>query len=355
MATMTSARRSRPRVLVVTSALDAVGGIPRYCRALIDAVSDTADVRVLDLRLSGSLAAQGRAFGRAVAALVRQRPDLVILGHVGLGPIGLAWRCVGGRYVVIAYGLEVWGPPSRRLHESLRRAHSVWPISSWTRTEVTRTAPSTRIGPVLGGSIGDVFFQTHEHAAGPFRILFVATPADRPHKGLDTLVAAGQLVAKDHRIEIRVVGSESANGALNGYLNEHDRAGVVRFLGPLDDADLLAEYRRASAVVQVSNFRRGRDPQGEGLGLVTLEAGAAGTPAVVGSQGGSIDAVVAGKSGFVIEPGEPEELAQALCRMARDPETTARMGAAASEFVRTTHSASAFRRRVQSGLTEALG
>lgn len=348
-------RRVKPRLLFLTSALDAVGGIPSYSRALVDALSLAAEVEVLDLRLTGGLARQGHGFGRALAALARHRPDLVVLGHVGLGPIGLAWRGLGGRYVVVAYGIDVWGPPSRLVYESLRRARAVWPISSWTRTEVLRTAPGASTGPVLGGPIDECFFQEHEPFEGPFRILFVATPADLVYKGSDTLIAAGQRLAGEHAIEIRVVGSGAGTGMIPDYLAEHDAAGVVRLLGRIDDDALLTEYRRAGVIVLVSRFRRGTAPQGEGLGLVTLEAAAAGTPAIVGSCGGSVDAVVPGRTGFVVAPGAPDALADALRRMASDPAETARMGAAARQFVREAHSFDAFRRRVHIGLAEALG
>ncbi|HXH55735.1 glycosyltransferase [Iamia sp.] len=341
-------------MLFVTSALGAVGGIPSYSRATVEALSESADVEVLDLDLTGGLARQGLGFARAVAAIARHRPDLVVLGHVGLGPIGLAWRCVGGRYVVIAYGIEVWGLPSRLVYESLRQAHSVWPISSWTATEVLRTAPGSTMGPVLGGNIRERFFQEHEPNTGLFRILFVATPADLPYKGLDVLATAGQCVATERPIEIRVAGSGSASGLLADYVAEHDPAGVIRLLGRVDDDALLAEYRRADVLVLVSRFRRGANPEGEGLGLVALEAAAAGTAAVVGSRGGSVDTVVADQTGFIIEPEAPEELAEVLHRLASDLDETARMGARAREFVANEHSFGAFSRRVQAGLAEAV-
>lgn len=351
--------RSRPkvrsRVLFITSAISAVGGIPRYSRSVVDALSVSADVEVLNLQLTGSLFGRLRGFFRAMAILARLRPDLVVLGHVGLGPIGMVWRLVGGRYVVIAYGIEVWGPPSRLVYQSFRQASSVWPISSWTRTEVLRTAPGARVGPVLGGSIAERFFQTHDRNTDVFRVLFVATPADLPYKGLNSLIAAGLQVGTEHPIEIRVAGSESARGALLNCVAGWDIAGVVRLLGPIDDAALLAEYRRADVVVLVSRFRRGEDPEGEGLGLVPLEAAAAGTPAIVGSCGGSVDTVVPGRTGFIVEAGAAEELAKLLRCLASDPQAAARMGTEAREFVRETHSASAFTRRVQTGLAQVLG
>lgn len=344
----------RPLVAFVTSSLDAVGGIPSYCRALVEGLAESADVEVVDLRLTGSLTRKSHGFAGALATLVRHRPDLVVLGHVGLGPIGMAWRCLGGRYAVVAYGIEIWGPPSRLVYESLRRARSVWPISSWTRTEVLRTAPGSAVGPVLGGNIRECFFQDHERIADRFRVLFVATPPDLAYKELDTLVAAGKRVAGEQPIEIRVIGSGSVNDALPGYLTRRDAAGVVRLLGRLGDDALLDEYRKAGALVLVSRFRRGMDPQGEGLGLVVLEAAAAGTPAVVGGLGGSVDTVIAGQTGLVVESGSVDELAGALRTLASDPEQTARMGERAREFVRQHHSFSAFTERVHTALVEAL-
>lgn len=340
----------RPRVLFVTSQLDAVGGIPRYSRALVTALSEWADVRVADLGTAKGAAAQVRAVARVIPGALRHRPDLVVLGHVGLGPLGLLWRAAGGRYVVVAYGIEVWGPPSRLVSETLRRAGAVWPISSWTRTEVLRTAPGATVGPVLGGNVGPHFFQDHDPVEGPFRILFVATLDDLVYKGLDTLVAAAQLVDRDHPTELRIVGSGAAGDSLTSFLAEHDRAGIVRVVGRVDDEALMAEYRQASVAVLVSRFRRGVGPRGEGLGLVPLEASAAGTPVIVGSQGGSVDTVVVGQTGFMVEPGSIEQLATALRRLAEDPGEGRRMGANGREFVRAEHSQDAFSGRVRTGL-----
>jgi phosphatidyl-myo-inositol dimannoside synthase len=350
-----TSRKARPRVLVVTSALDAVGGIASYSRALIDALSVSAEVEVLNLRLTGRLARQVWGFMRAMLATARHRPDLVVLSHVGLGPIGMAWKGLGGRYVVVAHGIEVWGPYSRLVYQSLRRARAVWPTSSWTRTELLRTAPGATVGPLLGGNISERYFQDHEQADGPFRILFVATLADLYYKGLDTLICAGQVLAREHPIEIRVAGSGPASAELPRFLAENDRAGVVRLLGRIDDDALLAEYRRADALVLVSRFRRGEGPQGEGLGLVTLEAGAAGTPAVVGSRGGSVDTVLDGETGYIVEPGVPAELAGALRRLLEAPEDARRLGTGAREFVRSEHSFEAFTARLHAALALALG
>ncbi|TMQ71998.1 MAG: glycosyltransferase [Candidatus Eisenbacteria bacterium] len=68
----------------------------------------------------------------------------------------------------------------------------------------------------------------------------------------------------------------------------------------------------------------------EGQGVALVEALAAGVP-VVGARVGGIPEVVAhGRCGLLVEPESPDALAAALVRLAREPETRAAMGAAAS-------------------------
>jgi glycosyltransferase involved in cell wall biosynthesis len=346
--------RERPRVLLLTSALDAVGGIPSYSRALLTALSASCDVRVKDLSLSGGLADQIRGFVQALRSLAGTRPDLLVLGHVGLGPIGLVWRLLGGRYAVVAYGIEVWATPSARDERSLRSASAVWPISSWTATEVLRTAPGSTVDRPLGGNIAERFFQPHEVVNGPFRVLYVGQLTDLAYKGVDTLVRAGLAAAEARPIEVRIAGTGTRLDALRQFVAEHDTRGVVRILGPLDDDALLAEYRRAGVIVLASRFRRGVNPQGEGLGLVVLEAAAAGTPAAVADRGGSVDTIIPGETGFAVAAGSPRELAMVLGKMADNPQEARRMGERAREFVRHGHSLEAFTGRVGQSVRRAL-
>jgi phosphatidylinositol alpha-1,6-mannosyltransferase len=350
-------RRTTPRVLFVGAKLDGVGGIPSYSRAVIEALREHADVETLNLVLSGSAADQARAFGQAAAVLARRRPDLLVLGHVGLGPIGLAWRAAGGRYAVMAYGIEIWGPRTALLRRTLRHAHRVWPISTFTRDEVLRAEPRAVTGPGLGGSIDESFFQDRdgvEGAVAPLRVAFVASLENVEYKGADTLVEAVGRVAATHPIFLRIVGSGRGSDDLARFVAEHDAAGVIELVGRVDHEQLLAEYRRCDALVLLSRFRRGEVPRGEGLGLVVLEAAAAGA-AVIGTRaGGAGDTVVEGETGHLLEPGDVDALADVLRRWAQDPAQAHAMGRAGREFVRTHHSRAAFTARVGEALDATL-
>jgi glycosyltransferase involved in cell wall biosynthesis len=66
----------------------------------------------------------------------------------------------------------------------------------------------------------------------------------------------------------------------------------------------------------------------EGIPNVVLEAMACAVPVVATDVGGLTEAMTDGVEGYVVEPRDPEQLAHALLRLARDPAMRARMGSA---------------------------
>jgi len=72
----------------------------------------------------------------------------------------------------------------------------------------------------------------------------------------------------------------------------------------------------------------------EGLGLVFLEAMAAGLPVVATNVSAVPEVVVDGETGLLVPPGDPEALARALERLALDEELRVRLGRAGRERVR---------------------
>jgi glycosyltransferase involved in cell wall biosynthesis len=69
--------------------------------------------------------------------------------------------------------------------------------------------------------------------------------------------------------------------------------------------------------------------QPEPFGGVISEAMSVGLPVVATNHGGALDQVVDGVTGFLVPPGDPVALADAIERLLRDPELRRRMGVAA--------------------------
>lgn len=67
----------------------------------------------------------------------------------------------------------------------------------------------------------------------------------------------------------------------------------------------------------------------EPFGIVVLEAMAAGRPVIASRIGGLSDAVVDGESGFLVPPGDPLALSEAMARLIADPDLREQMGVTA--------------------------
>lgn len=115
--------------------------------------------------------------------------------------------------------------------------------------------------------------------------------------------------------EYRIVGAGPGSGALARRIEGEPSLAGVRFLGRVDDAELRDLYREASLFLLPSRRVAGLE---EGLGLVFLEAALFGLPSVAGRVGGVSDAVLDGRTGILVDPENPAEIAAAAVRLLRD-------------------------------------
>jgi glycosyltransferase involved in cell wall biosynthesis len=116
---------------------------------------------------------------------------------------------------------------------------------------------------------------------------------NRGYKNVEAVVAA----ANRHRFpqrEVVVVGGTADGGTADGG---------VRRLGRVDDATLRWLYQNAELLVAAAR---------EDFGLTPVEAAAAGIPTVALRQGGYLDTVVDGETGFFFEEPEPDAIASAV-------------------------------------------
>lgn len=160
---------------------------------------------------------------------------------------------------------------------------------------------------------------------GEFKILTVARL--HPYKGLDTLIRAMQIVAKESPgTVLYIMGRGPAAGELKKLAGELKVQEAVRFVEtPVPNYEMPAVYSSADLYVQPSRV--------EPYGIAVLEAMACGKPTVCSDIGGMRDTVADGKSGFLVPPAEPVALAEKISLLAGDRERLAVMGRAARKRV----------------------
>lgn len=150
-----------------------------------------------------------------------------------------------------------------------------------------------------------------------------------PKKGFDVLLEALALAGPG--IELGIVGAGPEERRLRRLVAARGLAGRARLEGPLDHRDLPARYAAADAVVVPSVVDAGGDR--DGLPNVVLEAMATSRP-VVGSRVAAIpSAVVPGRSGWLVPPGDARGLAALLGALRERPEEIAALGRGARRRV----------------------
>ncbi|MDP2024890.1 glycosyltransferase family 4 protein [Sulfuriferula sp.] len=145
---------------------------------------------------------------------------------------------------------------------------------------------------------------------GPVRFIFVGRL--EANKGVSYLCEAFEAVEGAH---LTIVGS----GPLEAELKQRFSKPNIEFAGRLDDRALFERYRRSDCFIFASLY--------EGMPTVILEAMACGLP-VIATNIGAVATMVGPDNGFVVEPGSPTQLADAVAAFLRLP-PDARIGMAA--------------------------
>jgi len=96
---------------------------------------------------------------------------------------------------------------------------------------------------------------------------------------------------------------------MSGLVKNLSLGEKIFFRGRLSEDDLEKFYAEADLFILLPVMDRYRF---EGFGLVYLEAGARGVPVIGAKNSGATDAIADGKSGFLVDSNNPEEVAWAI-------------------------------------------
>jgi phosphatidylinositol alpha-1,6-mannosyltransferase len=147
-----------------------------------------------------------------------------------------------------------------------------------------------------------------------------------PRKGQDTLILAMPRILREvPDTALLIVGGGPHRSELESLARRTGVSAAVRFTGPVPAAELPGHYGAGDVFAMPCRTRRG-GLDVEGLGIVYLEASATGLPVVAGDSGGAPDAVLDGETGWVVPGGSPEQSAERVLTLLRDPDLRRRMG-----------------------------
>jgi phosphatidylinositol alpha-1,6-mannosyltransferase len=110
----------------------------------------------------------------------------------------------------------------------------------------------------------------------------------------------------------------------------------VRFQASVPWADMPGVYAAGNVFALPCRTRLG-GLEPEALGIVFLEAAAAGLPVVVGASGGAPETVVDRLTGRVVDPRSPGEIAHMVSALLTSPSSAEAMGLRGRQWVAENH------------------
>jgi glycosyltransferase involved in cell wall biosynthesis len=160
----------------------------------------------------------------------------------------------------------------------------------------------------------------------PFRILYLGHLGQA--KGTFDLISAAQKISATHpNVVFDLVGEELSSGDREQLCRQiaDKNLDCVHVHPPVQGAAKHLFFRYASIFVYPSYF--------EGMPISVLEAMACGLPIVATSVGGLPELVIHESNGLLVDAGQPDQLAAALCRLLDDLELCKAMQQQSYSFV----------------------
>ncbi len=159
--------------------------------------------------------------------------------------------------------------------------------------------------------IDDEMIWERSNAPGAFRLVFLGNIIQR--KGLHTLIQAIKLLSGVN-IKLEIVGSHLPEPGYAVKMQKlANRSGLgqsVKFWGPVVDQTLARILISSHVLVVPSSY--------EGYGIAYLEGMSFGLPAIATTHGAAWEIITHGQNGILVQPDQPEQLAEALSGLAKD-------------------------------------
>lgn len=256
----------------------------------------------------------------ATAGLI-QRPNLAIATHLNF-TIAAYWlkRLIGIPYWAVAHGIEAWDVQNPTLKTALAHADLILAVSEYTRSRLIQQEiiPPEKIS-LLPNTVDTNRFQIRPkpahllrrynlHPEQPIILTVARLSSSEQYKGYDKIIhALAKIRYSIPDIHYILVGKGDDKERIEQLIAAHNVDDCVTLTGFVPDEELADHYNLCDVFAMPS--------QGEGFGIVYLEALASGKPTLAGNQDGAVDALCHGELGALVNPEDTEVIAQTLIQI----------------------------------------
>lgn len=263
-------------------------------------------------------------------------PDLAIIRERSIYTICMNALCRHYKVPTIIYNLSpVWDKPKK-----MDLAHKL----VWKLTPKYRITPTNLVGIDFTGLVKD------ENAYwAPFLMEPQVAPEEKTYfadnrinifcigkyqerKNHQMMIEAVEELLPKYDLHLTIAGEISNHfheeyfQKVNAYVKEHGLEDRLTFLVNLNREAVAKEYKKADVYVVPST--------GEPASITVIEAMAHSVPAISGSDNGTASYIDYGKTGYVFEDNNKEDLKDKLEKIICDRENLVKMGAAGYRHVK---------------------
>ncbi|MBT3979989.1 MAG: glycosyltransferase family 4 protein [Bacteriovoracaceae bacterium] len=277
---------------------------------------------------------------RIASRLKRKKIDVIYCLHLYLLPKAfIISHLTGAKIVLAVYGIECWGGRISKYLRYFERVEKIICISEFTKKEVVEGG----VNPKLIEIVPPVLDLTHipEYTKLPHESLNILTVgrlnSDEKYKGHDQVIKSLKLVKdKLENIKYHIVGRGDDQKRLEDLAKSEGVSELVEFHGFVSEEELDQLYRAADIFIMPSRVEISREcAQGEGFGIVFLEASKYGVPSIGPNIGGSCDFLKEGENALLVDPDSCENIAKAIISLGADSALREKLGKASLEKLKS--------------------
>jgi colanic acid/amylovoran biosynthesis glycosyltransferase len=256
--------------------------------------------------------------------------------HYATHPALAAWiihQFTGIPYSVTVHAHDIFVSQTM-LGKKLQSAKFIRAISVFNKKFLIEELGSSlerKIVVIHTGIEPDLYSPRKKKKGAAFRILNIGSL--QPYKGQSLLVNACSLLKeKGRQFECVVIGQGELRGSLQELITRSALADCVRLAGGKTEDEVRSLLPGFNCYVQPSIIT----PSGkmEGIPVAIMEALACAIPVVATAISGIPELVEAGRTGYLVSPGNAAELASAIEKVMIDPVQAGRLAIAGMELVR---------------------
>lgn len=293
------------------------------------------------IRFSHEITSGGADVGfqwRVFRRIMNSRPDSVVVHSTGSVVAALAAKLLRPRTRVVVVEHQSWGLRGKwhavATALSLLAADQILVLNEdyvhRVRARFPRLSRRVPIDIVRNGIDTDTFSPAVLPATGPSEPLWIGMQSRIiPIKDHATLIRSVHRLRFTNGLDVQLLlaGDGASRPDLESLVRDLDMGEWVRFLGMLDELDLVRFLQHLDVYVHAS--------LGEAMSTALLQAMACGLPVVASEVPGITDLVAGHDVAVLVHPRDPDALAGAIGSLIGDTARCQRLGAAARSYVTT--------------------